>query len=199
MSATTHTPSNTCGYRDCETTVASRDAVEGSYCSSGCYYREQGARLLAHIDHRHELCGTCFRVTKDIERPPAEYMRTHFSESGGGYTRRKGAEWSHDSSSWTFEAFNQELTREAVIGFATPTEHAEHGDYGLHCRCGAIDHDIDDQHVRDTEPWEWWLQLATEYLVEIGARNTTLEAATVGHAYYRTGDLRYAVGLALDV
>lgn len=201
MSVNSHHPRTyTCGYTDCENDVPPASVGTSAYCSAACQHRDRGARLLAFIDNRHELCGTCFRLTKDIERPPEEYLRTHFGESGGGYTRREGAKWSHDSSSWTMERYGQELTREAVVGFADPTEHAEQSDYGLGCRCGAIDHDIDDQSVRDTEAWEWWLQLATEYFREIGAREDTLRAPTVGHAYYRTGgDLPYAVGLALDV
>ena len=193
MSTTTAPQSDPCAYRDCETTVHAHEAVEGSYCSQACYYREVGAGLLGHLTRRHEICGTCFRLTKDIERPPAEYLRTHFRRSGVGWTLAE------DGEAWTVERWGQELSREAVVGFAQPTEHATPGAFGLECRCGAIDHDIDDQDVRDLTSWEWWLQLATEYLRDIGARETTVTAATVGHAYWRTGDMEFAVGLALDV
>lgn len=190
--ASPRSQTDTCAYRDCQTEVAAPQAIEGSYCSEGCYYREVGARFLSHLDHRHELCGTCFRLRKDIERPPAEYLHRHFRTSGVGWSR-EGAD-----GDWTVERFGQEVSRESVVGFADITEHASPGPFGLECRCGAIDHDIDDQDIRDTTAWEWWLQLASEYLRDIGAREDALQSWVIAHVYAKTQDLEYAVGFALD-
>jgi len=193
MSTTRPTHTATCSYRDCDANRDPANSVEGSYCSQPCYYRAQGTRLLTHIrDRRHEICGTCFRLTKDIDRPPEEYLRRHFQISGVGWSREG------KNAPWTIERYGQEVSRDSVIGFADITEHAAPGPWGLECRCGAVDHDIDDQAVRDTQAWEWWLQVATEYLREIGARDDIVRAPTVAHAYWRTDDLRYAVGLALE-
>jgi hypothetical protein len=193
MSIRSRSQSASCAYRACDASRDPHDSVEGSYCSQACYYRDRGDRLLRAIEHRHELCSTCFRLTKDIERPPVEYLRRHFRRSGVGWSR-EGAD-----EPWTVERYGQEVSRDAVVGFADATEHATPGSYGLECRCGAVDHDIDEQAIRDTQAWEWWLQVATEYLQDIGAREDALTAPTVAHAYWRTEDLRYAVGLALDV
>jgi len=62
------------------------DAVEGSYCSQACYYREQGGRFLQNLRRRHELCGTCFRLTKDIERPREEWLDRHLDANEYGWT-----------------------------------------------------------------------------------------------------------------
>lgn len=192
MSTASHaSPSDTCAYRDCETVVAAHEAVEGSHCSMACYRREKGAGLLGEIERRHELCFTCFRRRKDIERPPAEFMRTHFDRSGTGWSR------DGEDEPWTVERWGQDETRSAVCGFASPTEHAEMGSYGLECRCGAIDADLDEPAVRNLEEWAGWLAETVAYLRDVGAREDDLRADLVARAYERTGDLRYAVGFGL--
>lgn len=182
-----------CQYVDCDERGQEWEFTDGQYCSTEHKHRALGANLLLAIERRHELCRTCFRIRKDIERPPAEYMRTHFQRSGVGWAL-------DDEGRWTVERWGQETTRDAVCGYAYGTEHAAMGPYGLECQCGAIDSDIDEPAIRDIERWAEWLALATEYLAEIGARDDTLAAETVRYAFERTdGDLEYAVGLALDV
>jgi ribosomal protein S18 acetylase RimI-like enzyme len=181
----------TCAYRDCETTLGDHSAVEGDYCSMACYRRETGAGLLGEIERRHELCFTCFRRRKDIERPPAQFMARRFVRSGTGWSREG------EDAPWTVERWGQDLSREAVCGFATPTQHAEMGGYGLECRCGAIDGDLDEPAVRDLEDWADWLAETVAYLREVGAREDDLRADVVERAYERTADLEYAVGMGL--
>ena len=180
-----------CAYRDCGTLVAAHEAVEGSYCSRACYRREKGAGLLGVIKRRHELCFTCFRRRKDIERPPAQFMARHFDTDGMGWSREG------EGAPWRLERWGQELAREAVCGFAYPTQHADMGAYGLECRCGAIDADLDEPSVRELEQWTDWLAETVAYLTDVGAREDTLRADIVARAYEQTGDLRYAVGLGL--
>ena len=181
----------TCGYRDCPTVFPGHEAIEGTYCSRACYRREKGAGLLGEIRRRHELCFTCFRRRKDIERPPAQYMRTHFGRSGTGWSRET------EDAPWTVERWGQETSREAVCGFAYPTEHTDMGPHGLECRCGAIDADLDEPTVRNLEQWTEWLSQTVDYLSDVGAREDTLRADIVERAYERTEDLRYAVGIGL--
>lgn len=181
----------TCGYRDCPTVFPGHEAVEGSYCSMACYRREKGAGLLGEIKRRHELCYTCFRRRKDIERPPAEFMVRHFDRDGMGWSR-EGAD-----GPWRLERWGQETSREAVCGFAYPTQHADMGPHGLECRCGAIDSDVDEPAIRDLERWSEWLAGTVDYLREVGAREDDLRSEIVARAYERTDDLRYAVGFGL--
>lgn len=78
------------------------------------------------------------------------------------------------------------------------TKHASPRSFGLERPCWAIDHDIDARDIRDTRAWEGWLQVASEYPRDIGARDDGLQSRVVAHVYHRTGDLRYAVGPALE-
>lgn len=156
-----------------------------------CYRRQEGANLLLEIKRRHELCYTCFRRRKDIERPPAQFMARRFSKSGTGWSRE------HEDAPWTVERWGQETSREAVCGFATPTEHADMGVHGLECRCGAVDADLDEPAVRELEQWTDWLAETVAYLVDVGAREDTLRADVVERAYEKTGDFEYAVGMGL--
>lgn len=184
-----------CQYHDCDEHGQEWQFTDGKYCSTEHKHRALGADLLETIERRHELCRTCFRLRKDIERPPPDYLQSHFDLSGVGWYREG------EDEPWTIERWGQELSREAVCGYAYPTEFAAMGPYGLECSCGAIESDTDEPAIRDLERWPEWLALATDYLFEIGAIEHTLDAETVEYAYAQeeVDTLEYAIGLALTV
>lgn len=45
--------------------------VKGQYCCSDCWLRSKGQNVLSELCHDHTICATCFRVIKEVERPPA--------------------------------------------------------------------------------------------------------------------------------
>lgn len=61
----------TCGYCGCW--VNPYKTVEGSYCSEGCYYRDQGASALKNLETDHKFCRSCMAKVKQIERPPEKF------------------------------------------------------------------------------------------------------------------------------
>lgn len=191
MSVTTTPQTASCAYRECEAERDTQASIEGSYCSRRCYHLQLGTDLLLSIERRHELCSTCFRPKKTIERPDPDFFARHFRKSGVGWALDEDGEW-------TVERYGQEVSRDAVVGFAYGTEHAEMGPHGLECVCGAIESDTDEPAIRELEDWPEWLEATTRYLVEIGARETVVDADLVRHAYERTGNLPYSIGVVLD-
>lgn len=45
-------------------------SVEGSYCSTRCYYTKRGAKALKNVATDHRFCRSCMAQVKEIERPP---------------------------------------------------------------------------------------------------------------------------------
>lgn len=65
-----HFDTDECEY--CGEEFAIIAAVEGNYCSTGCFYREKGERVLNQIKSDHRICATCFRRIKEVEYPPGD-------------------------------------------------------------------------------------------------------------------------------
>jgi hypothetical protein len=162
-----------CSLKGCDAERTRTSSVEGSYCSRDCADRAHGRALLQDIKQDHCYCWSCFRQRKRVERPTDEALRG------------LGA-----------------VTADALIGYESPTAAVERGDYGLECECGAVDHDLPDWGQRSAGPWEWFLQLASEELVDDGRRDDAVDAATLADELWAGGDedvpLELAVGRALE-
>jgi len=162
-----------CSLEDCDNERTRTSSVDGSYCSRACADRARGRALLRDIRQDHRFCWSCFRQRKKVERPTDEAR-----------------------SGWSL------LIDEAVVGYESPTPAVERGDYGLECKCGAVDHDLPDWGRRAAGPFEWFLQLASERLAADGRRNDAVDAATLADELWVDGagdvSLELAVGRALE-
>jgi len=157
-----------CARDGCDETRTKHTSVEGSYCSRECADRAAGAALLRDLRHDHRFCGTCFRRKKDVETPTDE--------------ARRGWSLTIDKS---------------VVGYESPTEHAERGPFGTECECAVVDHDAGIDWVRDSEPYHWYLARAVEYLRERGKRDDSLDVTTLAEQRWAGTDLTLAAGRAL--
>lgn len=117
MSTTTTTQSATCSYCDDEHDIAA--AVEGSYCSTECFHRAKGAAAIGELEKNHTICGTCYSVRKEIERPSEAWINAH-----------------------------GELAASAFIGIEHPTAHLRRSDGLLYCECGAVEHDASHEFIK---------------------------------------------------
>jgi len=162
-----------CALEECDGERTRTSSVDGSYCSRECADRARGRGLLRDIRQDHRFCWSCFRQRKEIERPTDEAR-----------------------SGWSL------LIDEAVVGYQYPTKVVEQGPHGLECKCGAIDHDDPGYDRRHEGPFEWFLQLASEQLVDDGRRDDAADAATLADELWAGGagdvPLELAVGRALE-
>jgi len=157
-----------CAFADCDETRTESSSVDGSYCSVECAARDTGRQFLRDLRHDHRFCTSCFRQRKEIERPTAA------ARCGLGVH-----------------------TDAALVGFEYLTEHAAPGVHGIECACGAVNHDIDEEWLRESGAYHWFLKTAAETLVGEGQREDTLDLATLANTLWETDDLELAVGLAL--
>lgn len=104
----------------CESAFDPATSIKDSFCSLDCYHRHRGEQLLRKIRHDHRFCATCYRVRKEIDRPPDPWLRKR-----------------------------ARLIREAVIGFEYPTPNLHHGPGFTYCECGSVDHTTAHEWVRD--------------------------------------------------
>lgn len=146
----------------CQTATAVSALVAGSYCSSDCYYRAKGARLLSKIKSDHRFCATCFKQLKEIDRPPEQWIDDHMSlietalDHGASFSNQ-GGELVLDYTDC--DADTNRTAADAVTGFESHTEHGDQAsvrreaepdtriyehDHQWGCVCGNID-----SHRRD--------------------------------------------------
>lgn len=169
MSVRTTTPeSDTCACPGCDAEFTIPNAVRGSYCSAACADRHDGQRFLEHLRRDHTVCWSCLRPRKTVERPTAE--------------ARRGLD---------------PVTDDALVGFEYLTEHADRGQYGVECTCGAVDHDIDGYDRRDGAPYHWHLLRIVEEMAAQGQHDKTFDLPAFADTYWETDDLALAVGRAL--
>jgi len=62
----------TCKSDDCEETGQEWEFRNGEYCSTECFHRDRGRRLLTNIKYDHRWCHGCFRRLKTINKPRAK-------------------------------------------------------------------------------------------------------------------------------
>lgn len=180
-----------CDRPDCDETLTTATSVDGSYCSQDCADRARAARLLRHLRQDHRICASCFRLKKEIERPPDTYQRHGF--------RKSGVELTYDETGTvTAQRYSQDVTREAVVGFEHPTRETERGPYGLECTCGAVSHDAEADYFRQAEAYEWFLKLAVEHLRDEGQADYHFDIETFANALWDGVAFELAVGRALS-
>ena len=162
-----------CALEECDNERTRTSSVDGSFCSRACADRAHGRGLLRDIRQDHRVCWSCFRQRKRVERPTDEALRG------------LGA-----------------VTADALVGYESPTEFVEKGPHGYECKCGALDHDDSVYDRRHEGPFEWFLQLCSEQLVQQGRRDDAVDAATLADELWADGDedvaLELAVGRALE-
>lgn len=160
---------DTCAFEDCSQEFAVPNAVAGSYCSQACADRGTGRDFLRSIRGDHRFCWSCLRTVKEVERPTDEARR------GLG-----------------------PITDECLVGYEYLTEHADVGEHGVECRCGAVGHDLDFWLRREDGPWQWYLMLVVETTREEGQHDYHFDLATFADEFWETGDFELAVGRALE-
>lgn len=110
MSTATTPQSATCA--ECNGERDPTASVKGAYCSLDCYHRHKGRKALSEIHRDHRFCATCYRVRKQVDRPPEYFLRDR-----------------------------PKLIRDSIVGYEYPTEHLNYESGLTYCDCGAIDHD----------------------------------------------------------
>lgn len=166
---TVHADRDTCAFEDCDDQFAIPNAVAGSFCSQECADRHAGRSFLRDIHHDHRFCWSCLRIRKEIERPTDETRR------GLG-----------------------PITDEALVGYEYYTEHAQLGEHGVECTCGAVDHDIDEWLQREDGPYHWHLSLIVRETRAEGQHDKHFDLAKFADVYWTTDDLELALGSALS-
>ena len=157
-----------CSHPDCDNDH-SRTA---SYCSEDCRLKHKGRKLLRNVKHDHRFCSTCFKPLKIVYRP---------EDSKTPKLRKKAL-----------------IIRESFVGFQDFTEHVEHGDYGIECSCGNVDHYHSEPDFRDSEGYEWWLRLVIETFNKEGQLDADFDLETFADTFWQTDDFELAVGKALE-
>lgn len=113
MSVRSSAPSEPVAYDPCDYcggAVTPDTVVEGSFCSSACYYRRKGTNALTALQYDHQICSTCFGRIKEIEpirrgpdtvregfqhpTPKTTIGVDVFSEDEYGVPRTEGTRWS---------------------------------------------------------------------------------------------------------
>jgi len=170
MSIRTIVPeSDTCAFPDCDTEFRIPNAVRGSYCSADCADRHAGQRFLEHLRRDHTVCWSCWRRRKELEHPTDEARRSL-----------------------------DPVTDDALVGFEYLTRHADQGEHGVECTCGAVDHDIDGYDRRADAPYHWLLLRYVEQTRAEGQHDKDLDLATLADVLWENDDLELAVGRAIE-
>lgn len=108
------------------------------YCSEECWYAYKGDKALNTIRHDHRLCGSCFRVRAEVEKPRPIDQDWYIDQPKDGTFTLNPEEDTVD-----FETFGQEESYEAAIGRRYPTPNEDESGA---CLCGTIrtteEHDI---------------------------------------------------------
>jgi len=147
-------PTQTFECEVCGTQMTEATSVRGSFCSTACYdrhtERKRARDILATIRKDHRFCGTCFRQTKTIERPPSN--RWGLPDCVVGY---------EDATEHADEGDKTVATdpygHETVVG------------HGLICECGNTHHPQVESVIRDRfalEVGSWLLAAIGELRAE---------------------------------
>ena len=145
---------------------------DGQYCSEECLISQQGEKALRNIKHDHRFCSTCYKPLKVVYRP---------DDRDTPELRKKAL-----------------IIRESFVGFQDFTEHVEHGNYGIECSCGNVDHYHCEEAFRDGQPYEWYLKLAFEKFHQEGQMDDRFDLRVFADTFWHTDDFELAVGKALE-
>jgi len=190
MSTTRDTPTVECDHPSCST-IGKRWEFQSGYCSTRCVVKDKGREQLASLIYDHTRCFSCFRRLKTINPPKPDF---EFTERGHGWTR-------DEDGSTTLQFYDQEVTRQAAVGFQFPTQHSGKGEKQLDDRvitgticdaCGNTDHTHHDPVLTDRQ--------AIGRLVSLLADkdDVAFDRETLHREYESTDDLELAVGKALS-
>jgi len=158
-----------CSFADCDGTRTRLSSVRGSFCSEECADRHDGRQFLRSLRQDHSVCWSCLRLRKELERPTDESRR------GLG-----------------------PVVDAALVGYEYLTEHAEYGEFGVECTCGAVDHDIEDYDRRDEGPFHWRMRRLVEATAAEGQHDGTFDLEAFADTLWETDDLELAVGRAIE-
>lgn len=180
-----------CRYPNCDTVGKHWKFRDGRYCSTDCDVRHDGLVILRTLKYDHCHCFTCFRELKTVNPPKPDF---EFTEKGHAWTR-------DEDGNPSLEFYDQEVSRQAAVGFQFPTEHSTTGEKqrgeavvtGTICnRCGNTDHTHHDQTLADHEAIARLARL-------LGVRDDiVVDPEGLHREYAHTQDLPLAVGRALS-
>lgn len=141
-------------------------SVRGSFCSTACFDRHKQRKhardILATIRKDHRFCGTCFRQTKEVEKPPSERWGLPDCVIGFEYRTEHADEGEKTVAT-------DEYGHESLVGF------------GQTCECGNTQHAQAEPIIRDRFALElaYWL---LEAVSELRAEGKVDEDVTVDDA-----------------
>lgn len=138
----------------CGDQMTAAASVRGSFCSTGCYDRHRARKrardILATIRKDHRFCGTCFRQTKEVERPPSDRWGLPDCVIGFEYRTEHADEGEKTVAT-------DEYGHETLVG------------HGIVCECGNTQHFQTEQILRDRFALElgyWLLEAVAELKAE---------------------------------
>lgn len=156
MSTTNTHPTETYQCETCGGQTPAHAIVAGSFCSTECYARHRGQKLLNILEHDHRFCFTCFARLKTTERPSEQWTMDKASrvksalDQGGEFAPGPRGRLVLDA---TRCEYNKTVDIQQIIGFQYGTKDATRGviedqidDYlviereGLICTCGNTHH-----------------------------------------------------------
>jgi len=156
-----------CSHPECNT----EHSRTGSYCSPECRTKHKGRKALLNIKHDHRFCSTCYKPLKVVYRP---------DDRDTPELRKKAL-----------------IIRESFTGFQDYTEHVEHGNFGIECSCGNVDHYHSEELLRDNEGYEWYLKLVFQKFRAEGQIDSEFDIECFCNTYWETGDFELSVGRSL--
>jgi len=164
-------------------------AVEGSFCSEYCYHIHNGNSALNTVKNDHTKCSSCGRVRATVELPkPEEAFAVEEAYDGAYHV---------DSGEVTYDAFGQEESAKAAIGFRHPTTNED----GEACKCGTIartgEGHFDVLGAIETDAILLRLRKRIKEAAIDGQREDWPSKGDLLRHYEQTGDLAYAVGASL--
>jgi len=173
----------TCSY--CGETT--EDYFSPGYCSEQCYFREKGEKALNTVRTDHTRCSSCGRIRATTSPPkPEEAFATVVD---GAFNRVDG--------DVTYDAFGQDESQQAAIGFRHPTDAEEQGI----CECGTMGKQGEGHFdVLNGVATDAYLLRLRDQIKEAcieGQRETWPARGDLLRIYHDTQDLEYAVGRAL--
>lgn len=118
--STTTSPEVSCG--QCSENYQRDLGIKGSFCSLECWYAHKGQNLREQINNDHRYCSSCFRLRKEIEKPP----------------------------NWFLED-RPHTIKESIIGFEYYTENIQKEGGFAYCKCGNVGHFSEHEFLRDIE------------------------------------------------
>lgn len=186
MSVQANTPTGTCKYCQSDFPLP---GIQRDYCNEECLYRDKGEKALNTVHNEHTVCSTCGRIRAEVTPPKPDEAFAIDNAYGGAYFS------DHDTVS--FEAFGQEESAKASVGFRKATVHEQDGA----CVCGTLERTGDGHFdiLHNLETFDTLLRIhqrIKDAAID-GQREDWPSKAELFKTYRETEDLAYSVGKAL--